>query len=591
MRYLAITLVALLGLVIIQPPHRSKELRLAAAYLVLCAVFVTIGLLLGVLGIELSGFAPRLIFPLGLLSAALLLTRFSGNQPFLVRQPSAPISIWLTPLLFLVVTGAVLLRQPSVGMRWLLDTWDATSNPGVVSTTRVLPSLDFYPNLITGWEGYPRGTHFIAASVANIFGDGATSFPVATLKSLFSMTWLIYALIILFVGLLANRTGMTLGFSNKWNQIMAVGAQAFLMTPFAITHLLMLHSLAFLGAILSCLIVTLIVLERTEVSPAFHSGELILSIASGYVLVGSSYPILLPVIVATILLVLRSLVEQNRRDNGKIYLSLHVFVGFIMASVVTSMLITMQDRVNPSGIYKAGGQLYPIDARWLILEFFLVLFLCLYCLRRRGFLSSITPIFILGAAVAVPLMMWILAGSRDRSFGVNYYPKKAEYASAILCLPFALVGFAGLCRALRFHRIIGRKIGITLTTLAPVFMLVQLWRGPIQTFWGTRETDAIASALIDAALTEAKIPGRSLMIDDRQALLSWNATLLSNYIDKSFWQTPGGQTANIILIQRFVSRSDTESILDMCSFLGTNAYGAGRIVELPQGINRYCPPN
>jgi hypothetical protein len=405
------------------------------------------------------------------------------------------------------------------------------------------------------------------------------------------MTWLIYALIILFVGLLANRLGMTLGFSNKWNQIMAVGAQAFLLTPFAITHLLMLHSLAFLGAILSCLIVTLIVLERTEVSLAFNSGELILSIASGYVLVGSSYPILLPVIVATILLGLRSLVKQNRLDNGQIYLSLHVFVGFIMASVVTSMLITMQDRVNPSGIYKAGGQLYPIDARWLILEFFLVLFLGLYCLRRRGFLSSITPFFIVGAAVAIPLLMWILAGSRDRSFGVNYYPKKAEYASAILCLPFALVGFAGLCRALRFHRIIGRKIGIALMTLAPIFMLIQLWRGPIQTFWGTHETDAVASALIDAAISEAKIPGRSLVVDDRQALLSWNATLLSNYIDKSFWQTPGGQTANIILIQRFVSRSDTESILDMCAFLGTNAYGAGRIVELPQGINRYCPPN
>jgi hypothetical protein len=128
-------------------------------------------------------------------------------------------------------------------------------------------------------------------------------------------------------------------------------------------------------------------------------------------------------------------------------------------------------------------------------------------------------------------------------------------------------------------------------TLAPIFMLIQLWRGPIQTFWGTHETDAVASALIDAAISEAKIPGRSLVVDDRQALLSWNATLLSNYIDKSFWQTPGGQTANIILIQRFVSRSDTESILDMCAFLGTNAYGAGRIVELPQGINRYCPPN
>ena len=591
MRYLAITLVALLGLVIIQPPHRSKELRLAAAYLVLCAVFVTIGLLLGVLEIELSGFAPRLIFPLVLLSAALLLTRFSRTQPFLVRQPSAPISIWLTPLLFLVVTGAVLLRQPSVGMRWLLDTWDATSNPGVVSSTRVLPSLDFYPNLITGWEGYPRGTHFIAASVANVFGDGAASFPVATLKSLFSMTWLIYAIIILFVGLLANRMGTTLGFTNKWNQIMAVGAQAFLITPFAITHLLMLHSLAFMGAILSCLIVTLIVLERTEVSPAFNSGELVLFIASGYVLVGSSYPILLPVIVATILLGLRSLIKRNCRDNGEIYLSLHVLFGFVMASVVTSMLITMQDRVNPSGIYKAGGQIYPIDARWLILEFFLVLFLCLYCLRRRGFLSSITPIFIVGAAVAIPLLMWILAGSRDRSFGVNYYPKKAEYASAILCLPFALVGFAGLCRTFRFHRIIGRKIGIALMTLAPAFMLIQLWRGPIQTFWGTRETDTAVSALINAAIFEAKIPGRSLIFDDREADLSVNATLLSNYIDKSFWQMPGGQTANIIIVQSLIGSTRTGSILDLCAFLGTDAYGAGRIVELQQGVKRDCPPN
>jgi hypothetical protein len=384
--------------------------------------------------------------------------------------------------------------------------------------------------------------------------------------------------------------GTTLGISDKWNQAAAIGAQAFLLTPFVITHLLMLHSIAFLGSILSCLVVMLIVLENIEKSTGHKSGELLLFSASAYVLVASSYPILLPIIVVTFFLCGHSILKQQRRDNEGFYFSTHSFSAFVMISVATSMLVTMQDRVNPSEIFKAGGQLFPIDAGWLILEFFLVIMLCLHFLKRRGFRSSIAPTLLIGAAAAIPLLMWTLAGSRDRSFGVNYYPKKAEYAAAILCLPFAVAGLVELCRTLRFHRIVGRQFGAALMALTPAFMVVQLWRGPIHTFWGSRETDGVASALIDAAISEAKIPGRSVIFDERQALLSWNATLLSNYIDKSFWQIPGGQTANIILIQQFVGRTEKQTILDLCAFLETEAYGSGRIVELPQGINRNCPP-
>jgi hypothetical protein len=589
MRYLTlvVTTVGFIAWMLRDP--RGLPTRVVTGVVFVTAVVATGGLLLGMASLDPPDVTGAILLVVASALTIGVLRREARGRSGLRPEQLDPGSVWVIPAVFIGIVSWAALGGPEQRMQWILLQWDATSNPGAMATTRVLPSLDFLPKILTGWEGYPRGTHLVAGSFASIGSIGSESFPESTVFGFYGFLWVIYALLILAAGLLAIRV-VRLFHGGSTTEIFALFlAQTAFVTPFLTEHLLLLHSLSFMSSLLAVMFLGLMVLDDVlgtcPTSLIYRS----LVCISVIVVVASSYQILLPLVVLMCLPLFFSwkhLVEVAATGTWFGVLTLVGALGSLAAALTA--LVSFQDRVSTGSVYDAGGQLIPLPLTWLLtvlcISGFAVVRLSFMKRRRAAF--AIFSIFV--GSLVVPVVMWTIVGNFDRSFGVNYYPKKSEYVTFTMLVPVAagvVAVLVGLC-----VRRIEPSRAIQVAVIAPVlvFAAIQIVRGPIEDLVRQSDNSQEAKGLLATALNEAKRPGMSIVYDYRRPDLSVNASLLSNYVDESFWREPGGQNRNVTVAQQLLGFSPDRSLTDLCRFISSERYGPGQIQELSTGTSLTC---
>jgi hypothetical protein len=278
-----------------------------------------------------------------------------------------------------------------------------------------------------------------------------------------------------------------------------------------------------------------------------------------------------------------STVANERWGTG---VFLVVLLAFVAVSVMA--LVTYQDRVAASASFQQGGQLFPVPIGWLIAALALSGVVLVALLVSKKMTAAFAFLCVVSGAVMVPAVIWAIVGNFDRSFGVNYYPKKAEYVTLVMLVPIA----TGCC-AMVFDRLIrstdrARVVSRITIVLVVVFGAAQVVRGPGEYLVRKSGGNSEAAGLLDAALAEARRPGMSVIFDERRPDLSINASLLSNYVDESFWSEPNSQTRNFVLGQQLLGFQPGQSLTDFCPIISSPIFGPGRIQELSTGTSMTC---
>jgi hypothetical protein len=560
--------------------------RLILGFVVLSAVVATWSLVSGILFADFPGVVVALMIPLFAAITVLAVRTVdtaNGNAGASLRDPLAA---WAIPVVFLAIVGWVAVGGPVRRMQWVVLQWDAASNPGVVATTRVLPGLDFMPEVVTGWELYPRGSHALAGMFSTAGSLGQESFAKSTLVGFYSTVWVVYALLILAVGLLAIRVARLFRVSTAAEVAALVLAQSIFVTPFLMEHLLLMHSLSFMCSLLAVVYLAIVVLDDKSVSFSHR----LLASAVTFIVVANSYPILLPlVLVMSFALFARRgtrgwIIENERCVNTSFFV---VLLAFTAVSVMA--LVTYQDRVAASAGFQQGGQLIPVPFGWLITLVALSGAVLLALLLSKRLATAFAFLCVVSGAVMVPVVIWAIVGNFDRSFGVNYYPKKAEYVTLTMLIPVAAGSFGVFVNSLVRLMKGAQAIAQIAVALVFVFGATQVVKGPgeylVHRAGGTSE----AAGLLAAAIAEAGRPGMSIVFDQRRPDLSINASLLSNYVDESFWSVPNSQTRNFVLGQQILGLQSGQPLTDLCPFVNSPTDGPGRIQELSTGTSMTCP--
>jgi hypothetical protein len=343
-----------------------------------------------------------------------------------------------------------------------------------------------------------------------------------------------------------------------------------------IHNLLMMHSLAFVSALLAVAVVTdeLVTFEQ---SGAVWSRSSIIVLTAALFVVITSYPmlLLLPVCAWCLGILLRQVHLDRRHPVAELCTLLW---SLSSVSIALVSLIAFQDQTKTTELSKSGGHLIPFPLSWLVVG---VISLGLLAYQIRGQLnrvSRLTSIAVILTSIAPVAALWFLAGSFDREYGVNYYPKKSEYGMAVSLIP--VVATALVMIGYRIVRTTRLARGIAPAMLV-VLIALQFVAGPMRTLDPANENKTIAR-LISQAIDEAKIEGRSILFDPDDVSSSAVASLLSNYVDKSMWLEPNGQRTNTVIFQSMQSISTFEELSTSCNFLNTDSF-RGRIVDVSTG--------
>jgi hypothetical protein len=552
----------------------------------------TAGLLAGLLNVRLVGEPNARYLLLVLLLATLSVFRTNSNSEFrsedsLARHVSYAVFATVGIAFFLLSTIKNVFG-------WLLNTWDGGSQPGIITQVWYQGNIDYVGEIPTGFVGYPRGIHFVESLILSTLTDATYSPKIAT--SFFALANIVMYTILLATVMLVARQLFCLIDANsnesKGKQFFTtLGAPVVFFSSFFVNGLFFLHSVNFWIAVVCTLTALQVLISLLDKSgSAKNIGHVdALCLTACIIITGHNYPILLPLVSLIAILALGTLIQKRNESSGtKARVRTFVITCNLFSLTVAAISFynflkypsTEGDRFQFSGAINT----LPLSAIITILTLAL---LWLYSNQvsndAHQFEKFLLPLVFLGV-IGIWMILWYLAGSSDRSFGANYYPKKYEYALVILVLPFAFAYLDGLLNRVNLRPSISffstNLIFIRMIALSIFILGIFNFSNPITSLARANV------ALSDAVVHEAGIPGPSTIVSE-SGNISLAASIMSNSIDISFWENPHADIplyhfgGNIIANSGIVEERKPCEITDI---LG----GPSRVYDLSRDIGYEC---
>jgi hypothetical protein len=249
---------------------------------------------------------------------------------------------------------------------------------------------------------------------------------------------------------------------------------------------------------------------------------------------------------------------------------------FLVGVIALYHLVKLLGTIDATNRFSAQGHIIAIPwtyIRILFLGFFALGTVISFCQRGKWYLV-LPPITLL----LLSEYMWVMSESRSRTYGLNYYAKKMEFALVIVASPFAFAALAflvSLClRSLIKKRFFSKSIFIV---VIPFFFIVgyvaqQNLQNKVA-IWNT----SLGQELLNAAVEESKHPGLSAIWTSDGSPINTSASLLGNYLDITVWKNTKIEKRQLVLVQQMQRLYSGSSILEMCEFLAVNRLNKGRV--------------
>jgi len=525
------------------PPDATRFVVGSTACL---GVITSIGLLGGLLGIKsTTGISGFVVVAAGALSGWYLSRRL--EEPVASRG-RGDLVILALPTLFVASALRWLVRPPSIRLSWLFDTWDGTTNPGVVTYSMVSGNIGHDTSILSQWETYPRAPHFAIGQLARVAeGIGFTS--ASDRATLYAVgLWVTYALVLAAVGVVMVRLAGAMGVNERAARPFAVVAQSFLLLSTNLEKTLFLHSLSFLACIAACL--SLVVLWLSISSRGELTWRSLFLISLHVVIVVETFPLMLP-FVAIILMVLlvrfRSTIPTHSVTSMSVLL--------VPLAIAAPRLIDQFRHSSKTDHVSTGGHLLALSEGTAISIGLFGVVGAVLLMRSRGVGRSAAAVLL--GAILVPATAWMMVGNFDRTYGVNYYPKKVELFTLVVVVAMAPAPLVGLLRRV-LEMLSVRAVGTALTAVAAL----AVWNGPLTAPRLVASSDP-ARRYIVATFDEANRASESVIFGSN-VMMSTYASMMANLIDKEYW-TVGYTNDRLLTIfqQLSVAKPDT-SVEDLC---------------------------
>jgi hypothetical protein len=546
-----------------QPVSHVSATRLVLFANSFLGTTTSIGIVLGWTGTGSHGPMSSLALLACGLSASHFITRKHSTST--ERSESTEKSVVLLPLLFLLLSGRWLLRPVGSRLSWLASTWDGTTNPGVVTYSFLKGSIGRDFSSISQWQSYPQAPHFLLGQVQNlaeILGTQSAS-SRATIYAL--GLWTTYALLILSVGVLAQELLHSVESSSRLISIAVPTIQMPLILPWFLERTVFLHSLSLLTSLIaSTAMITQWLHMRSQ--PVTRWRELVV-FALCTTAVIESFPLLLPIPIVIWILTLLDLRRRQLENSGRSA----VIVCLLLAVAAPRILLQAQQNAANSHV-SIGGHILAIPTPLVYLAAAFVLFSSVRLASSKTFAASRSLVTIILSIASVPLLTWIQVGNFDRTYGVNYYPKKCEYAAFVVLLGFVPLILLGNEKLRRVNPMKSWTcVMITITCLFGAYF------GPLRLPRMPNPNSSIAR-LTSEALNEASLPSESLIISE-DTPASILASMLSNQLNTRTWSLGYVNDHLTSLYQQLSVRLNVDSDAELCALLSDSSGSILRLSE------------
>lgn len=506
---------------------------------------------------------------LGILMVGVLGGLFLGGRPTFGRtEIFVGSTVWIVPSLFLLAGLRWFLQPADIRLGWLFETWDGTTNSGLVTLSRVLGNIGRHSAVITQWETYPRAPHFVLGEIARVceivgLGTAADRVTIYAIG-----LWLTYAALLLAVGALTVRLGQLIGGGARGLAFLATISQSALIVPALLNKTLFLHSLSFLMCVVTCISLTLLWIELSQKSsPDWRSAScLVLHV----VLIIETFPLVFVFPVAVFALFLRRFGWAGILGSKHLVLAVSIPVA-----IATPRLIDQVHAALETDHVAMTGHLLAFSMRTVQVAMVIGVLGIVVLFRSKGTAREVS--ILMAGALLVPVVAWVMVGNFDRTYGVNYYPKKVEFFAFYYLVATAPLAVFCLRKATPIFR---SRFPLGVATAVSTVVLA-LWIGPA-TEPRVVSTQNPARRYLVQSLEEAQRPGQAIIFG-KNAELSAYASMFSNLNDRTFWDL-GYLNDRLVTIFQQVStaKSDAEAE-DFCQIVRG---GLAVIVDLRQGVRR-----
>jgi hypothetical protein len=546
----------------------------------------TAGLLAGLLNVRLVGESNSRYLLLVLLLITMNVYRKRQNFDFedkdlITRYISFSLAATAGVILFLLSTS------PNV-FGWLLNTWDGATQPGVVTVIWGQGHIDYVGDIPTGYEGYPRAIHFVEAWLTSTLNDFVYS-PKLTV-SFFALINIVVYLSLVFA-LHAFARGLfrisSRRVSNGYHSLSLFLLALVILSPFFVQGLFFHHSINFWVSLICILVSSSICLdlarEETSVRNKMPATIDRLTITASIVIVSHSYQILLPIaFFIGLFFVALQIKSRIRTDFRTQHLTALNSLSLVISTIALFNWFNYPSSEGNRLTFTGALTTVPIE---MVVVCLFVTWIWIWCCDRQRSWKQIEryflPLFFLGITFCW-LALWLMSGSFDRSPGLNYYPKKFEYALVIILLPFFATGTAMLF-SIFFQKIVQRSwikfyaIGMSLATL--YWGLTNLAK-PIQ------DLNRAFSSISDAAIKETNIEGPSTIVGE-SGHISLAGSFLSNTLDLSFWRNPHPDVPLYHYGGNIIGNSGVVEDIKLCEITDILG-GPSRVYDLSRDIRYEC---
>ena len=572
--------------------------RVSFSFICLFGFIITSGLVAGFLSFRITDLIVRIAIGavfllLLLLNWRVINSRQQGSK--LVRPTVTAMAI--LPTIFILGVSSLFLLRNSQNMHFLLSTWDGTTNPGFVTALRFFEQIGNFSQL-KGLDGYPIGMHYVASWFADLFPSYDQSSSLSTVQAFSATLLVVYALTIAQVGEFSRDLCRAANLKKSFQLISGFGAQLLLVSPFFIKNLLMLFSLAFLGAVSVTLSMILFSLKRQRALAEEDNRRGGIVISLGLLMLSVSYPSFLLVGIFLLMTFLfqpsisHTFVVLVRYTTGKMVLVLLSFslaiVTIQLSNSVTNQLLALSPGSGSNvSRFSLSGHLIALGSLFVLMISLLAIICAFFFYKKKSIESKILILFLVPVLVTV-IASWLLSNSFDRSYGLNYYAKKGEYQLVVLLAPLAFCGFFQIVEWLA-------RLTKTLNFVVIAFVLATAISSPIilrdglfSALISPTISNRTQSNLMSYALQEAEIDGRSIIWDDSLPHLSMQSSMMSVQIDPTSWLEPDMDNLFLIMGQQLSIHDSTQPWISSCGFLNSRNFGRGHIVDIAKRRTTNC---
>jgi hypothetical protein len=509
----------------------------------------TVGIVLGWVDGGSRRWWTAAILLLGAFALSLLITRRnhpSNNVPTALDFLPA-----LLPTAFVLAASRWLFQPAGVRLSWLIDTWDGTTNPGVVTYSYITGSIGRDSEVLTQWEAYPRAPHFLLAQIQHLLDLFGTQ-SISSRTTVYALgLWVSYAFVLLAVGVLARAILDSFGITSRLSSLVVVMVQLPLGLSWFTEKTLFLHSLSFLASILASIAMLSHWLNVRRRLTASWRDVAVLALSTTVVV--ETFPLLLPVPLAVWFLFLLHLGCGVPTDGWK-----GIVVGALVLGIAAPRLYQQAVHSAATDHVSTGGHLLALPTWAVIASLVAVVVGSL----RFGFSSKSSRQGVLAvvllAIASVPGVAWIMVGNFDRTYGVNYYPKKVEIFAFIAILAFVpalILGF-GWFRRVDINR---RTTAFAVAMVSLLFLVL----GPGRSL-RLAPSESVSARLVSAALEEAAFESESIIVSG-DTYSSTLASMLSNLLDERNWSRGYVNERLLGLYQQLSVRLNAEPDESLCN--------------------------